>query len=56
MAPVLMPRYMKHLILCFNYLHPVWILVVQSALKHKSNIIPQLQLSEVENLMQHSFY
>jgi len=56
MAPVLMPIYMKPPNLYFNYLHPVRIVAVQSALKHTSNIMTQLQLIEVGNLMQHSFY
>ena len=56
MAPVLMPIDMKPPDPCFNYLHPVWIVAVQSALKHTSNIISQLQPGEVGNLMQHSFY
>jgi hypothetical protein len=56
MAPVLMPIYMKPPNSCFNYLHPIRIVAVQSALKHTSNVITQLQLGEVGNLMQHSFY
>jgi len=56
MALVLMPIYMKPPNSCFNYLHPVWIVAVQSALKHTSNVITQLQLSEVGNLMQPNFY
>jgi hypothetical protein len=56
MAAVLMPIYMKPPNLCFNYLHPVWIVAVKSTLKHTSNVITQLQLSSVGNLMQYSFY
>ena len=56
MAPVLMPIHMKPPNWCFNYLHPVRIVEVQSTLKHTSNIITQLPLGEVENLIQHSFY
>jgi len=56
MALVLMPIYMNPPNSCFNYLHPVRIVGVQSALKHTSNVITQLQLGEVANLMQHSFY
>jgi hypothetical protein len=56
LAPVLMPIYIKPPYSCFNYLHPVRIVAVQSALKHTSNVITQLQLGEVGNLMQHSFY
>ena len=39
MAPVLMPINMKPPISYFNYLHPVQIVAVQSALKHTSNVI-----------------
>jgi len=56
MTPVLMPIYIKSHNLCFNNLHLVRIAAVQSALKPTSNIITLLQLSEVGNLMQHSFY
>ena len=56
MAPVLMPIYMQPPNWCFNYLHPVRIVAVQSALKHTSNVITQLQLGDGGNLMQHSFY
>ena len=51
-----MPIYMKPPNACSNYLHPVRIVAVPSALKHSSNVITQLQLGEVGNLMQHSFY
>jgi hypothetical protein len=56
MAPVLMPINMVPPYVSFNYLHPVQIVAVQSALKHTSNIITQLHLGDVENLRQHSFY
>jgi len=56
MAPVLMPIYLKPPKLCFNYLYPVWIFAVQSALKHTRKVVTQCQLGEVWNLMQHSFY
>ena len=56
MAPVLMPIYMKPPNSCFNYIHPVRIVAVQSALKDPSNVITQLQLGEVGNLMQHIIY
>jgi len=39
-----------------NYLHPVVIVAVQSALNETSNVVTQLQLGEVGNLMQHSYY
>jgi hypothetical protein len=55
-APVLMPIYKKPPNSYFNYLHPVRIAVVQSSLKHTSNVITQLQLGEVGNLMQYSIY
>jgi len=56
MAPVLMPIYMKPPNSCFNYLHPVQIVAVQSILNHKSNVMTQLQLGEEGNRMQPSFY
>jgi hypothetical protein len=56
MAPVLIPIDMKPSNSYFNYLHAVWIVAVQSALKHTSNVITQLQLGDVGNHMQHSCY
>ena len=51
-----MPIYMKPPYWCFNYLHSVRIVAVQSSLKHTCNIITQLQLGEVGYLIQHSIY
>jgi hypothetical protein len=56
MAAVLMPIYMTPPNSFFNYLHSVRIVAGQSVLKHTSNVIRQLQLGEVGNLKQHSFY